>query len=34
MSNKIDDLLNAMKLGELITEKIPQKKEDVLLCVF
>ena len=34
MSNKIDDLLNAMKLGELIHRKDPRKKEDVLLCVF
>jgi len=34
MGNKIEDLLNAMKLGELIHKKDPEvKKRNTVMCV-
>jgi uncharacterized membrane protein YebE (DUF533 family) len=34
MSNKIDDLLNAVKLGELMHRKDPaEKKQHTIMCV-
>ncbi|HKL80517.1 MAG TPA: hypothetical protein VJ888_08790 [Mobilitalea sp.] len=33
MGNKLEDILNAMKLGELIHRKDPEEKSNHLVCI-